>query len=113
MSNKVFGTIIRYNRFGKWSKVLQKIKKYKKNKKTKKKEKKYYSKNKNFNKLNSAEFELKNGKATISLKKLKKLKKKKTYYVKVVGVLKQELYGKEMVNYTRISKTMKIKNKVN
>ncbi len=69
----------------------------------------YYSKNKNFNKLNSAEFELKNGKATISLKKLKKLKKKKTYYVKVVGVLKQELYGREMVNYTKVSKTVKIK----
>ena len=41
VSNKVFGTTIRYNRYGKWSKVVtKKIKKYKKNKKTKKKEKK-------------------------------------------------------------------------
>ena len=71
----------------------------------------YYSTYKTFKKPNTAEFKLKNGKATISLKKLKKLKKNKTYYVMVIGILKQELYGQEMINYTKVSKTVKIKNK--
>ena len=29
----------------------------------------------------------------------------------VIGIIKQELYGQEMINYTKVSKTVKIKNK--
>ena len=65
----------------------------------------FYSTDKNFSKYKLVTGKVKKGKSNI---KLKKLKKKKKYYVRVSCYVKYDYNGNEMIKTTRLSKSKKI-----